>query len=68
MKKAQAPLKTKQSMGIFLNWHDYKEKLKEDVYKFKEIFLHVIIGWNLFRLDGLNFHRGKTRSCNHHLW
>ena len=30
-------------------------------------FPHVIVGWNLSKLDGLKFHPGKTGSCNHHL-
>ena len=28
---------------------------------------HVIVGWNLPRLDGLKFHSGKTESCNYYL-
>ena len=30
-------------------------------------FPHVIVKWNLSRLDGLKFYPGKPGSCNHHL-
>ena len=28
---------------------------------------HVIVRWNLFRLDGLKSHPGKPELCSHHL-
>ena len=33
----------------------------------KNWFPHVIVGWNLPRLDGLKFQPGKTGSYNHYL-
>ena len=30
-------------------------------------FPHIIVGWNLSRLDELKFHPGKPGLCNHHL-
>ena len=30
-------------------------------------YLHIIVGWNLSRLDWFNFHSGQTESCNYHL-
>ena len=60
----------------FISWHAYKEKFKENAHKSKQMvggklshiqFPHVIVRWNLSRLDELKFHPGKPGSCNHHL-
>ena len=71
MKKEWTQLKTKQSkQSIFLNqWESmgFCKWCQANLVRMKINFpMWSVVGWNLSRLDRLNFHTGKTESCNHH--